>query len=56
MLLRRETGGTESTHWIAYYDDRGRMLPGGNYSVVLYIDNVVQHTAEFNIRHDVPQQ
>ncbi len=44
-----ETEGTEGRHWVAYYDERGRVLPGGTYSVTLCIENVAQRTAEFNI-------
>jgi len=41
--------GTEGTCWTAYYDEYGRPLAGGNYSVTLYIDNVEQRTAGFRI-------
>ena len=51
-----ETGGTEGTRWVAYYDESGRALPGGSYSVTLYIENVAQSTAEFNILYYVPRQ
>jgi len=51
-----ETDGTEGTRWVVYYDERGWTLPGGNYSVTLYIENVAQRTAEFSIRFYVPPQ
>jgi len=51
-----ETAGTEGTRWAAYYDQRGVVLPGGNYSVTLSIENVVQRTADFNIRYYVPPE
>jgi hypothetical protein len=41
--------GTEGTHWAAYYDAYGQMLPGGNYSMTLYLDTAVQRTADFRI-------
>ncbi len=50
-----ETDGMEGTRWVAYHDESGRTLTGGNYSVTLYIKNVAQRTAEFNIRYYVPQ-
>ena len=49
-----ETDGTEGTRWVAYHDERGVVLPGGNYSVTLTIENAVQRTADFNIRYYVP--
>jgi hypothetical protein len=48
--------GTEGTRWVAYHDPRGRTLPGGTYSVTLYIENVAQRTADFNIRYYVPPE
>jgi len=51
-----ETDGTKGRRWVVYYDERGQTLPGGNYSVTLYIDNVAQRTAEFSIRFYVPPQ
>ncbi len=46
--------GTEGTHWVTYYDESARTLPGGTYSVTLYINNVAQRTAEFGILYYVP--
>lgn len=51
-----EAAGTEGTRWVAHYSEPGRVLPGGDYSVTLYIDNIAQRTAEFNIRYYVPPQ
>ena len=51
-----ETDGTDGTRWVAYYDEDGRTLPGGDYSVTLYIRNVAQRTAEFSIRFYVPPE
>jgi len=51
-----ETYGTEGTRWVAYYDEGGRTLPGGDYSVTLYIGNVAEQSAEFSIRYFVPAQ
>lgn len=51
-----ETDGTEGTRWVAYYDERGWVLAGGSYSVTLYIENVAQRTAEFNILYYVPPE
>jgi len=48
--------GTEGTHWVAYHSELGRVLPGGNYSVTLYVENIAQRTADFNIRYYVPAQ
>lgn len=44
-----ERDGQQGTYWAAYYDDLGRVLPGGAYRVTLYIDNVEKQTAEFTI-------
>ena len=49
-----EAGGPAGTRWVTYHDERGVVLPGGRYSVTLAIENVVQHTAEFNIIYYVP--
>jgi hypothetical protein len=46
--------GAKGTRWVAYYDESGRVLPGGNYSVILYIENVAQEVAEFSVRYFVP--
>ncbi|MCK4472806.1 MAG: hypothetical protein KAW49_13580, partial [Anaerolineae bacterium] len=51
-----ETDGTDGTRWVAYYDEDRRTLPGGDYSVTLYIRNVAQRTAEFSIRFYVPPE
>jgi hypothetical protein len=42
--------GTEGTHWVTYYNSNGSVLAGGAYSVTLYIDNLAQQTADFDIR------
>jgi len=39
--------------WVVYYDENGRALPGGDYTVTLYIDNVAQDQAEFHITYYV---
>lgn len=49
-----EAFGARGTRWVAHYDESGRALPGGNYSVTLYIENVAQQMGEFNIRYYVP--
>lgn len=51
-----ETDGTAGTRWVAYYDERGRVLSGGTYSVTLYIENIAQRTAEFNVLYYVPSE
>ena len=51
-----ETYGTEGTRWVAYHDGRGGTLPGGTYRVTLYIENVAQRTAEFDILYYVPPE
>lgn len=51
-----EIGGTEGTRWVAYHDERGRTLPGGTYSVTLYIESIAQRTADFGILYYVPPQ
>jgi len=48
-----EANGTEGVHWRAYHAEPRQVLPGGNYSVTLYIDNIAQRTADFNIRYYV---
>lgn len=40
---------TEGTQWAAYYDVYGQTLPGGNYSMTLYMDSAEQRTADFRI-------
>jgi hypothetical protein len=49
------TGGTEGTHWVTYYDTRGQVLAGGTYSVTLYLEDVAQRTADFQILYYVPR-
>jgi len=49
-----ELDGTEGTHWVTYQNERGQVLPGGSYSVTLYIQNVAQRTADFNVLYYVP--
>lgn len=51
-----EADGTEGRRWVVYYDERGRVLPGGSYSVTLYIENVAQRTADFSILYYVPPE
>ncbi len=55
-LWDMETAGTAGTHWIARYDELGQVLPGGSYSVTVYIENVAQRTASFDIRYYVPPE
>lgn len=49
-----ESAGMQGRRWVAYYDPRGVVLPGGTYSVTLAIGNVVQRTADFQILFYVP--
>jgi len=51
-----DADGTEGTRWVTYQNERGQVLPGGNYSVTLYIQNVAQRTVDFNIRYYVPSE
>ena len=51
-----EADGTAGTYWVVYYDERRGLLSGGNYSVTLYIDDVVQRTVDFNILYYVPRE
>jgi hypothetical protein len=51
-----DADGTEGTGWVSYQNELGQVLPGGNYSVTLFIDNVAQRTADFNIRYYVPPE
>ncbi len=51
-----ENAGTQGRRWVAYYDPRGTVLPGGTYSVTLSIGNVVQQSADFQIRFYVPPE
>ncbi len=50
------TDGAEGTHWVAYHNELGRVLSGGNYSVTLYIDGVVHGTTDFRILYYVPRE
>jgi hypothetical protein len=50
------TDGVDGTRWVAYYDDRGRVLPGGSYSVTLYSDDAAQRMADFSILYYVPPE
>ncbi len=49
-----ERDGTAGTYWVSHHSELGRTLPGGNYSVTLYIENAAQQTADFNVRYYVP--
>jgi hypothetical protein len=49
-----EADGTQGKRWVTYYDKDRQQIPGGNYSVMLYIEDVVQSTAEFTILYYVP--
>ena len=49
-----EADGTEGTRWVTYQNERGQVLSGGSYSVTLYIQNVAQRTADFNVLYYVP--
>jgi len=51
-----DTGGTEGTRWVAYYDERGQVLAGGTYSVTLYLEDVAQRTADFQILYYVSRE
>jgi hypothetical protein len=48
--------GMEGTLWVAYYDEGGRTLPGGDYKVALYINSVIQSAVDFNILYYVPPE
>jgi hypothetical protein len=48
-----DTFGTKGTRWVVYYEESGRVLPGGNYSVILYIESVAQQVGEFSVRYFV---
>jgi hypothetical protein len=45
-----ETYGAEGTRWVAHYTEAGQPLSGGDYSVTLYVDNIAQSTADFNVQ------
>jgi hypothetical protein len=51
-----ESAGTQGTRWVAYYDPRGAVLPGGTYSVTLAVENIVQRSADFQILFYVPPE
>lgn len=48
-----DDGVDQGRFWVVYYDENGRTLPGGDYTVTLYIDNVAQAQAEFHITYYV---
>lgn len=48
--------GTDGKHWVAYYDEGRSVLPGGSYSVTLYIDSDPQSTADFQILYYKPPE
>jgi len=49
------TAGTAGTYWVTY-DAGGQVLPGGTYSVTLYLENVAQRSADFQILYYVPRE
>lgn len=51
-----ESAGMQGRRWVAYYDPRGMVLPGGAYSVTLAIANAVQRSADFQILFYVPRE
>ncbi len=51
-----DSAGSEGTTWVAYFDPNGRPIPGGNYSVTLFLDDVPQSSASFTVRFYVPAQ
>jgi hypothetical protein len=51
-----EAYAPSGTRWVTYHDERGVPLPGGNYSVTLYVENALQGTAEFNVLYYVPPE
>lgn len=48
--------GTQGRRWVAYYDPRGAVLPGGTYSVTIAIADTVQRSADFQIRFYAPRE
>ncbi len=48
--------GTDGKHWVVYYDESRSVLPGGSYSVTLYIDGDPQSTADFQILYYKPPE
>jgi hypothetical protein len=50
-----EADGTEGKRWVTYHAEAGRAIPGGTYSVTLYIENIAQSSAGFDITYYVPQ-
>jgi len=51
-----EMDGTDGKHWVVYYDESRSVLPGGSYSVTLYIDGDPQSTADFQILYYKPPE
>jgi hypothetical protein len=51
-----EADGAAGVHWLTHHAEPRRVLPGGNYSVTLYIDSIAQRTADFNILYYVPAE
>jgi hypothetical protein len=43
------TADAKGRLWVAYYNENGRPLAGGDYTVTLYIENVAQSEAAFRI-------
>jgi hypothetical protein len=50
------SAGTRGRHWVAYYDPRGMVLPGGTYSVTITIGDAIQRSADFQILFYVPRE
>ncbi|MDY7079213.1 MAG: hypothetical protein SXV54_20050 [Chloroflexota bacterium] len=50
-----ESDGTEGTLWVTYHVEQGRTLSGGNYSVRLYIENIAQSQANFDVTYYTPR-
>jgi hypothetical protein len=48
-----EADGVRGVRWVTYYDESGRTIPSGDYTVTLYIENAVQSAAEFTILYYV---
>jgi hypothetical protein len=51
-----EAFGAEGTRWVVYYDAEGQTLPGGDYTVTLFIEDEARRRREFNIRYYVASQ
>ena len=45
-----EERGAEGTTWVAYYDELGWALRGGEYTVTLWLDGEMEQEAEFSIQ------